>query len=148
MRAPSLEISKALPALPLFLAEAFRMKRGTSRCLRRTPVQQFYLDDSFLNAVKSLVSEMETKKQYLGFSLASVILDPSLCNLERSSDFFSKSIANPLLQAIANVCKKQDIESELSCAALRTLEVAVKMIYSYYDAKQHQAALELLKQIV
>lgn len=90
----------------------------------------------------------DQKKQYLGFTLASVILDPDLCNLDRSADFFNKSVANPLLQSIFNAIKKHDFDNALYCAALKAFESTAKAVYSFFDAKCHQASLEHFKQIV
>lgn len=66
-----------------------------------------------------------------------MILDPDLCNLDRSSDFFNKSVVNPLLQSIFSAIKKHDLDNALHCAALKAFESATKAVYSFFDAKCH-----------
>jgi len=90
-----------------------------------------------LTAVKTLVQDGDQKKQYLGLMIASVIFDPALSNMERSSDFFNKSVANPLLSAIQNTVKKHEPDSEYFCASLKAFESVIKLIYSYFDPKSH-----------
>ena len=80
--------------------------------------------------------------------LASVILDPQLCNLERNADFFNKSIVNPLLQSIFNIVKKHEFDSDLFCVAMKAFAVIIKAVYSFFDSKCHQASMEHFKQIV
>ena len=44
-----------------------------------------------------MVQDGDKRKQYLGFMLASVLLDPKLGTLGAHTEFFNKTILNPLL---------------------------------------------------
>ena len=57
----------------------------------------FLVEETLLQAVKQMVQDGEKRKQYLGFMLASVLLDPHLGSLGPHVEFFNKFILNPLL---------------------------------------------------
>ena len=69
----------------------------------------FMVDEALLSAVKQMVQDGEKRKQYLGFMLASVLLDPKLGTLSTNTDFFNKSILNPLLQSMNTCLRKNEV---------------------------------------
>ena len=90
--------------MPRFLREALKLRQKGCG-------PYFSVEVTLLNALKMLVQSVDPSRQYFGFILASVILDPSLASLEEQSDLFNRSIANPLLQSISNVFKKKNVLS-------------------------------------
>ena len=96
-----------------------------------------------------MVQDGEKRKQYLGFMLASVLLDSHLGTLGPNTDFFNKTILNPLLQSMSTCLKKNEVlRSDQGAAALKAVMPILTLVCRYFDQKTHQASVEHIKQIV
>ena len=97
----------------------------------------FTLEESFIQAIKSLVQDGDKRKQYLGFILSSVVFDPALSDLDPQIEAFNKSIVNPLLQAVNSCLKRNEIFTDHVAAALKALDPIILLVYKNYDSKIH-----------
>ena len=123
----ALDVQQCLANLPHFLREAYRLRR------RKTP-NLFLVDQTLLSAVKQMVQDGEKRKQYLGYMLASVLLDPHLGTLGANSDFFNKTILNALLQSISACLKKNEVlRSDQGAAALKAMMPILTLVYKHFD---------------
>ena len=125
--------------MPDFLREAQRLRR------KKTPTM-FQVEQTLLSAVKQMVQDGEKRKQYLGFMLASVLLDSQLGTLGPNTDFFNKTILNPLLQSMSTCLKKNEVlRSDQGAAALKAVMPILTLVYRHFDQKTHQASVEHIK---
>lgn len=109
----------------------------------------FQVEQTLLSAVKQMVQDGEKRKQYLGFMLASVLLDSQLGTLGPNTDFFNKTILNPLLQSMSTCLKKNEVlRSDQGAAALKAVMPILTLVYRHFDQKTHQASVEHIKQIM
>ena len=81
-----------------------------------------------------MVQDGDKRKQYLGFMLASVLLDPHLSCLGAHTDFFNKSILNPLLQSV-NTCLKRNevLRNDQGAAAIKAVGPILTLVYRHFD---------------
>lgn len=81
-----------------------------------------------------MVQDGEKRKQYLGFMLASVLLDPHLGTLGPHAEFFNKNILNQLLQSINTCLKKNEVlRNDQGAAAIKAVMPMLTLVYKYFD---------------
>ena len=96
-----------------------------------------------------MVQDGERRKQYLGLILVSVILDPHLGTLGAQTDFFNKTILNPLLQSVSTCLKKNEVlRNDQGAAAIKAVQPILTLVYKHFDQKTHQASIEHIKQVM
>ena len=87
-----------------------------------------------MNSVKALVSDADSRKQWVGFLLIAKTFDVKICVIDEVA--FAKNV-NVFVHAVNNTISKNELCSELTVVAIRAWRSMLEVLSSQYDAKNH-----------